>query len=152
MTPAWAADRVVDVDALKRSALRGLESVDVIVLTPEAAARCPDLTDEQVRTDVETRLHWAGIQIDPDAPSILLVSVVAVEAFKDLLYGFAVSVELHEVVLLARDKQIMTLGATWHQVGLGVSGISNIPEYPRRVLADIVDRFITVYLEQNPKQ
>jgi hypothetical protein len=150
--PAWAGIPVVDVDALKRSALKGIESVYVMVLAPEAAARCPDLTDEQVQTDVEARLRGADIRIDPDASSLLLVSVVSVEALKDILYGFAVSVELTEVVLLARDKRNMTLGATWHQVGVGVAGTSTIPEYPRRLLADIVDRFIHAYREQNQKQ
>jgi hypothetical protein len=150
--PAWATDPAVIIDALRSSALKGIESVYVMVAPPEADARCPDLTDEQVRTEVETRLHWAGIRIHPDAPSILLVKVVAVEVMKDILYGFTVSVELTEVVLLARDKRIMTLGATWHEVGLGVAGTSNIPEYPRLLLANIVDRFITIYLEQNPKK
>lgn len=151
ITPAWAEDPVAEFNAIKRSSLKGIKSVEVIVLATEAESRCPDLTDEQVETDVETQLRQADIPIDPDSTAFLFVSVVSVAVLKGHLYGFAVSVDLQQVVLLARDLRIMTLGTTWHQGGMGVAGTSKIPEYPRRMLAHIVDQFINDYREQNPK-
>jgi hypothetical protein len=151
VTPAWAEDPVAEFNAIKRSSLQGIESVDVIVLEAAAESRCPDLTSEQVQTDVETQLRQAGIPIAPGSAAYLFVSVVSVTVLKDHLYGFAVSVDLQQVVFLARDPRIRTFGTTWHLGGIGVAGISNIPEFPRQMLADIVDRFINAYLEQNPK-
>jgi hypothetical protein len=148
--PAWADELIVDVDDLKRAAFKGITSVYVMVMAPEPGTRCPDLTDEQVRTDVEAQLRQAGIRTDANASSFLLINVGAVEAITNVLYSVTVSVELTEVVLLARDKRIMTLGATWHQVGLGIAGTSSLPEYPRKLLADILDRFIHAYRDQNP--
>jgi hypothetical protein len=150
--PAWAEDPAAEFNAIKLSSLKGIESVIVIVLEAPAESRCPDLPNEQVQTDVETQLRQAGISIGPgSAAAYLFVSVVSVEVFKSHLYGFAVSVDLQEVVLLARDRRILTFGTTWHQGGIGVAATSRIPEYPRQMLAQIVDEFTTDYLEQNPK-
>ena len=150
--PVWAEDPAAEFDAIKRSSLKGIESLDVIVLEAPAESRCPDLPDKQVQTDVETQLRQAGISIGPgSAAAYLFVSVVSVAAARGRLYGFAVSVDLQQVVLLARDPRILTFGTTWHQGGMGVAGILRIPEYPRRMLAQIVDELITDYLEQNPK-
>jgi hypothetical protein len=152
MYPAWAEDPVAEYEAIKRSSLKGFESVEVIVLAAEADSGCRQASDEQIQTEVEARLRRAGIQIGPGAASYLFVRVASVEALKELLCGFAVSVELQQVVLLARDMRIITFGVTWQQSGLGVAATSRIPEYLRRMLADIVDNFINDYLEQNPKQ
>jgi hypothetical protein len=152
ITPAWAEDPVAEYEAIKRSSLKGIESVSVIVLASEADSGCRQVSDEQIQTEVEARLRRAGILIGPGAASYLFVSVASVEALKELLCGFAVSVELQQVVLLARDMRVMTFGMTWHQGGLGVAATSRIQEYLLRMLADIVDNFINAYLEQNPKK
>ena len=152
MAPAWAQDPATEYEAIKRSSLKGIESIEVIVLASETDLACRQVSDEQLETEVEAQLRWAGIHIDPAATSFLFVSVASVEALKELLCGFVVSVELQQVVLLARDTRIMTFGMTWHQGGLGVVATSRSPEYLRRMLAGIVTNFIDAYREQNPKQ
>lgn len=152
VTPAWAEEPTAIFEAIKRASLQGIESVEVIVVATEAEVRCPDLPDAQVRTDVEDRLQRAGIQIGPGSKAYLFVSVVSVPALEDVFYAFAVSVDLQQLVRLSRDMRILTFGTTWHLAGLGVASSSKMPEYPRQLLADIVDRFINDHLEQNPKQ
>ncbi len=152
LPPAWAEDPVEKFKAIKRASLKGMESVEVIVLAASEESRCPGLPDEQVQTDVEDRLREAGIQLGPGSASYLIVTVVSVPALPDMLHAFLVSVDLQQVVLLARDKRILTFGATWHLGGMGVAATSRLPEYPRQMLATIVDQFIDDYRKENPTQ
>ena len=151
IAPAWAGDPVAEYKAIKRSSLKGIESLDVIVLASEGDSGCRQVSEEQIQTDVEARLREAGIRIGPGGATYLFISTASVEALEELLCGFAISVELQQLVLLARDPQIVTFGMTWHQGGLGVAATSRQHEYLRQMLADIVDNFIVAYLEQNPK-
>jgi len=151
MAPAWADDPVAEYNAIKRASLKGIESVEVVVLAARSDSECRQLSAEQLETATEAQLHEAGIPLGPGAASYLFVSVTSVEALTNLLCGFAVSVDLQQVVVLVRDMRITTFGTTWHQGGLGVAAIEKHPEYLRRMLAALVDEFITAYLEQNPK-
>jgi len=150
-TPAWAADPVAEYEAIKRASLKGIESLNVVVVAAKAASGCDRVSDEEIETEVEARLERAGIPLAPDPVAYLFVSLVSVEPRKDLLCGFVVSVELQHVVRLVRDMRIMTFGMTWHRGGLGFASTSRTPDDVRRLLATLVDEFITVYLEQNPK-
>jgi hypothetical protein len=152
ITPAWAEDPVAEFEAIKRASLKGIESVDVIVLGTEAASECSALPYEPTHTAVEARLERAGIRIGTSPTAYLFVSVASVEALEGLLCGFAVSVELQQIVRLARDTDIMTFATTWHRAGLGIAGTSSIPEYPQHMLSALVDQFISAYHEQNPKK
>ncbi len=150
LPPAWAEDPVAEFNAIKRASLKGIESVDVIVLAAPEESRCPGLPDAQVQTDVEDRLRLAGIQLGPGSASYLFVSVVSIPALPDMLHAFLVSIDLQQVVRLRRDARIVTFGATWHLGGMGVAATSRLPEYPRQMLAAIVDRFISDFREENP--
>jgi hypothetical protein len=152
ITPAWAEDPVAEFEAIKRASLKGIESVDVIVLGAAVASGCSPLPDEATHIAVEARLERAGIRIGASPTAYLFVSVASVEALEGLLCGFAVSVEVQQIVRLARDTGIMTFGTTWHQAGLGIAGTSRIPEYPQHMLSALVDQFISAYREQNPKK
>jgi hypothetical protein len=149
-TPAWAAVPAAEYEAIKRASLKGIESLNVIVLAAKADSGCRRVSDEEIETEVEARLERAGIPLRADPVAHLFVSLVTVEPLKDLLCGFVVSVELQHVVRLVRDMRIMTFGMTWYRGGLGFAGISKTPEDVRRLLATLVDEFITAYLEQNP--
>lgn len=151
ITPAWADDPVAEYDAITRASLKGIESLDVVVLPARADPGCPPPSAEQTETEIEAQLQRAGIPIGPAAASYLFVSVASVDALTDLLCGFAVSVELQQVVVLLRDPRITTFGTTWRRGGLGVVATVKHPAYLRGMLAIIVDEFITAYREQNPR-
>jgi hypothetical protein len=151
MAPAWADDPAEEFEAIKRASLKGIESVDVIVLGTEVASGCSPFPYDSTHTTVEARMERAGIRISPSPTAYLFVSVAAVEALDGLLCGFAVSVELQQIVRLARDPDITTFGTTWHKAGLGIAGTSSIPEFPQHMLTALVDHFIAAYREQNTK-
>src|SRR5512147_1671108 len=152
LAPAWAEDPVAEYNAIKRASLKGIESLNVIVLAAKADSGCQRVSDEEIETEVEARLEHAGIPLAPDPVAYLFVSLVSVEPLKDLLCGFVVSVELQHVVRLVRDMRIMTFGMTWHRGGLGFASTSSTPHDIRRLLANLLDEFVAAYLEQNPKQ
>ncbi len=150
--PAWAEDPVRTYNAIKRASLKGLESLDVLVLASEVESRCRPLSDEQIETAVETRLQRAGIPL-ADAPAgYVFVSLATVEPVKGFLCGFVVSVELQQAVRLVRDMDIWTFGMTWHRGGLGVASPGRTGEDLQGLVASLVDEFIGAYLEQNPKR
>jgi hypothetical protein len=151
LAPAWAADPVAEYEAIKRASLKGIESLNVVVLAAKLDSACHRVSDEDIETEVEARLERAGIPLAPDPVAYLFVSLASVEPLKDLLCGFVVSVEVQHVVRLVRDMRIMTFGMTWHRGGLGFASTSRTANDVRRLLAALVDEFITVYLEQNPK-
>ena len=62
---------------------------------------------------------------------------------------FEIEVKLLQTVRLTRDPSIEFDAVTW-----SLGGVGNTQEIPmiRRVIADLIDRFIEDYLSVNPKQ
>ena len=151
VAPAWAGDPDAEYEAIKRASLKGIESLEVLVVAPHAASGCGQVSREQVQTEVEARLRQAGLPVGLGGATHLVISLASVEPLKERLCGFVVSVALQQVVLLVRDTRIATFGMTWHRGGLGLAAPARIPEDLRGMLAAIVDEFIAAYLEQNPR-
>lgn len=151
IAPAWAEDPVAEYEAVRRASLKGIESLEVIVFGAKTDLGCRHASTEHIQTEVEAQLERAGIRIGPGTGSYLLVTVTSIEHLEGLLCGFAVSVEVQQVVLLARDTRIITFGMTWQKSGLGVAATAGFPESLRHLLAELVDEFVTAYLEENPK-
>jgi hypothetical protein len=107
---AWADDPSAEFEAIKRASPKGIESVDVIVLGTEVASGCSPFPYDSTHTTVEARMERAGIRISPSPTAYLFVRVASVEALDGLLCGFAVSVELQQIVRLARNPDITTFG------------------------------------------
>lgn len=150
--PAWAKDPAAEFEAVKSASLEGIESLDVMVITPRADSGCHHVAPEQIETAVEARLQRAGIPLDPEPDAYLFVSLGSMEPLRDLLCGFVVSLELHQVVFLVRDTRIATVGITWRRTGFGVTTTAQTPDTLQGVLANLVDHFIAEYREQNPNQ
>ena len=151
-TPAWATDPVAEYEAIKRASLKGLEFLEVIVPPLNMDAGCRRVSPEELQAEVEARLDDAGIQVGLGTATHLIIAVTAFEPVKDLLCGFGMTVALQQVVLLVRDTRIMTFGVTWEHAGLGVATPARVAEHLRRMLAHMVDEFIAIYRDQNPKQ
>ncbi len=151
LTPAWAEDPVAEYETIKRASLNGLSSLDVIVPPLNMDAGCRRVSPEELQAEAEARLDDAGIQIGLGTATHLLITVTAFEPVKDLLCGFSMTVALQQVVLLVRDPRIMTFGVTWEHAGLGVATPARVADHLRRMLAHMVDEFIAIYRDQNPK-
>jgi len=152
LTPAWAEDPVAEYEAIKRASLNGLESLEVIVPPLNMDAGCRRVSPEELQAEVEARLDDAGIQVGLGTATHLIIAVTAFEPVKDLLCGFGITVALQQLVLLVRDPRIMTFGVTWEHAGLGVAAPARVAEHLRRMLAHMVEEFIAIYRDQNPKQ
>lgn len=152
LAPAWAEDPVAEYEAIKRASLKGLESLEVIVPPLNMDTGCRRVSPEELQAEVEARLDDAGIQVGLGTATHLLIAVTAFEPVKDLLCGFSMTVALQQVVLLVRDTRIMTFGVTWEHAGLGVATPARVAEHLRHMLAHMVDEFIAIYRDQNPKQ
>ncbi len=148
--PTWATNPSADFEALQRASLKGIDSVGVVVMIPRTVPGCDPLSPQQIQTDVTARLHRPGVPTSPDPAAFLSISVTAVAATENLLCGFAVSVDLYQIVFLVRDIRIASVGVTWHQGALGVVARTQTPAYLQKVLAILVEHFIAAYLEQNP--
>jgi hypothetical protein len=152
--PAWPLDTPE-----ARSTLKGIPSIRVIVEDLDPDAERDGLTKDQLQTDVELRLRRAGIMVT-SAPlesggSYLYLNVnVNTKALHPsapiLYYAVNIHLEFHQAVSLRRNPGILIFASTWSVGGVMVVGIQRLRGV-RDDVADLVDKFINVYLEQNPK-
>jgi hypothetical protein len=148
--PAWAGNPSAEFEAIQRASLQGIDSVEAVVLAPRTVPGCELLSGPQIQSDVEARLHRAGVPTSSEPAAFLFVSVAAVEALDNLLCGLTVTVDLYQIVLLVRDIRIATVGVTWHQGALGVVAQAHSAEYLQQMLMLLMARFIAAYRDQNP--
>jgi hypothetical protein len=150
--PAWADDPVAEYEAIQRASLKGLESLEVIVPPLNMDAGCRRVSPEELQAEVEARLDDAGIPVGLGTATHLILTVTAFEPVKDVLCGFGITVALQQLVLLVRDPRIMTFGVTWEHAGLGIATPARVADHLRHMLAHMVEEFIAIYRDQNPKQ
>ena len=147
--------------AMDRKSLRGLQGIVVVVEDLHPDAERNGLTKSQVRTDVELKLRQAGIRVlateesgkTPGSP-YLYVNINTVK--NDVLYGalstyaFSLQVAVKQDVTLTRDSNLTGSATTWEAQTLGTVGADNLSEV-RKILGEVIDRFINDYLAENPK-
>ncbi|MCC6543717.1 MAG: hypothetical protein IT392_04340 [Nitrospirae bacterium] len=143
-------------DALGLRSLRGLKGIRVVVEGLEPEAEKDGLIREQIRNDVELRLHKAGIKVYtkdefPTATGIpsLDVNVTAKKHNETSLYYYNISVNLFQRVALIRDPDINGFGTTWFTGWVGAVSSRRIRNV-RVHINDCVDEFISDYLIANP--
>jgi len=140
----------------KRSTLRGLQRVQVLVVGPTTEIQKYGLTTTQIRRDVELRLRNAGIKTvslaDPlTAPDLALFRIWAsVDKHPSTdLFLVNVHAELDQLVLLQRDSSTSCTATTWETPAkAGLMGRKDLQDV-RREVKNHVDRFITDYLIVN---
>jgi len=146
---------------MDRKSLRGLKGIAVVVEALQPEAERDGLTKSQIKTDIELKLRQAGIHVltteesfkTPGSP-YLYVNINTTKT--DVLYGafstyaFSLQVALKQDVTLTRDSDLKGSATTWETHALGTVGANNLQD-TRRVLGDLLDRFINDYLAENPK-
>ncbi len=136
-----------------RSTLKGITALGVVVedVAPDLAEG--GLTTAQLRTDVELCLRQAGIPFVPSSESACVLSVLvgAEKSSCASLYGYTIQVKLNQPVRLLRDPTItFHRGTTWSIGAVGTVASGHLHDI-RLGLRDLMDYFVTAYLEQNPK-
>jgi hypothetical protein len=152
--PAWPFD-----DPPARATLKGIDAVLVIIEPLDPQAKRDGLTRDQLQTDVEVRLRKAGIKVSSGVPigsseilSPLHLMVKALERSPSQRCVYAINLELLQDVALLRKPNATWLAPTWDHYYLGEVGADRFSRQVRDNVADLVDKFINAYLEQNPKQ
>jgi len=130
--------------------LKGLNGVIVLIEDLKQETESDGLTKRHLQTDVERRLGKAGIPVLEDADPYLYL-YVNIQDFKmeHDHYVFNIEVALKQMVWLARDTSIFTVGATWETNHLGITPTDKMPEAIGGKVADLVDEFITDYRMAN---
>ena len=139
--------------------LRGLRGVRLIVMF-SAPTRAEALDEvkrpgvlRMLEDDTKAKLEKAGIpfsrsRFDDDIGKAGNPRLIVLAKF-DKPNDFEIEVKLSQTVRLTRDPSIEFDAVTW-----SLGGVGNTQEIPmiRRVIADLIDRFIEDYLSVNPKQ
>jgi len=130
----------------KRECLYGLKGVCLIVEGLNPVIEKNGLLTSRLQTDVEEELGKAGIPVLPKegwptAP-VLYVNVSAHRS--DELFFYSISVELHQLVILARDPAIEIQAPTWNVGSVGFVGSANLYQIRRGVKMHI-EEFVSDY-------
>jgi hypothetical protein len=146
--------------ALDRATLRGLTGVRVLVAPLKPEVERDGLTKRQLQTDVERRLHKAGIRVltdlereaTPGGPLLSIAVATATQAPFPHLYALSIVVSFHQNALLERDLSIgAEKASTWSVSVIDLVDRQQLGTAWERV-AQLVDRFINAYIGVNPKQ
>lgn len=143
----------------EKEILKELEGVLVLVEYIQPELEKYGLTRRVLHIDTELLLRQYGINVLnheetlPKAgyPYLYIdVSVVMEEEFP--MAAVAITVELHEKVLLLREPKRICLGAcTWQREKMVLCGFLRIKDI-REVVKEYVNEFIYDYLAANPKE
>jgi len=130
--------------------LKGIPSLQVFVEGVSPEDKPHGLTRDRLHSDVERRLRKAGIAVSAGATQYLYVNVNTLQS-RQRLYSYSVVVMLRQAAYLVRDPLIMAPAAiTWWKGTDGITAEANLQSV-RDAVADLVDKFIHAYREQNPK-
>ncbi len=131
---------------LQRESLYGLEGVGVVVEGLGQVIENEGLLTRHLQEDVEEELSKAGIPVLPkEGWPTALVLYVNVNAHKlDELFFYSISVELHQLVTLARDPAIEIQAPTWNVGSVGSVGSANLYQI-RGAVKEYVKEFISDY-------
>ena len=145
---SFLPDTVYGID--RRDTLRGLKGVMVLVESLSNTVEREGLTARQIRIDVERRLRGRGIRVlsqnkwlqTPGGPYLYINLNIA--KFNGDMYLYSLKIELHQSVILERDKHITCPAVTWDQGMLGTIPVSELKTVKESILGyvDIQDKII----------
>lgn len=137
----------------KKEVLLGLKEGRVVIELNPATINA-GLSMDQLRTDVESRLHRNGIMVDENSSTVIYVNVTSIEIITvtGMSLGLSVfpKIELNEMVELVRAPSKYTFATTWESGLLNIFPDRNsFVQGARQMVEDLVDRFCNAYLAAN---
>ena len=150
VSPALIDRSRADDTLEERATLKGIKAVKVVVRDLHPDAEADGLTTGQLRRDVEMQLRKAGIPASPSAKTALNVTVNT-SGRESGSYFFVIELSLTQPVALVRDRNSITLAATWRLGNFGDVVAQDLVRFVRETVGSQVDIFIRAYREQNPK-
>ena len=135
---------------LDRATLRGLKSVSVIIdpLDPDLVKQ--GLTQELLQTQIEARLHDAGLALDKSATEFIGLRVIQVRAQRGP-YALCLSIGLYQPVLLVRNKEVKTATQTWEVETVLMADPKVMSRECLKSVSQLADRLVDAYRSVNPK-
>ena len=132
---------------LQRESLYGLEGVGGVVEGLGQVIEKEGLPTSRLQTDVEEELNRAAIPILPRSEvgpmdPLLYVNVNAHKL--DEIYFYSIHVELHQLVILAREPSIEIQAPTWRVGSVGSVGSANLYQI-RGDVKEYIQAFIGDY-------
>jgi hypothetical protein len=141
-------------DKQARASLAGIRGIGVVVedLAPDAVQE--GFTAQLVQADVEQKLRAAGIKVLNEEELVKASGMpylyINIFTFKDdELYAYHITLELRQMVSLARKPGIKLSASTWKARAGGTVGIRKVVEL-RAFVKDAADQFIGVWKAANP--
>jgi len=143
-------------DAISSASLSGITvfTISIGELSPEVQGN--GLKAEQLRTDVESKLQSAGINIIPEpgwidtAGAAELYLEVNTLKYGTTQYSYCVHFSVIQKVSLPRNATRGTLGSTWSASAMGVVGQNRVAGAIREQVGEQLARLISRYLAANP--
>ena len=87
-----------------------------------------------------------------DSSGRLFVLINAVKGNMLPLYAISCDLQFRQPVSLMRDPCILASATTWSRSIVELVSASRVRDFTRQSIANLVDQFITAYLEQNPRK
>jgi hypothetical protein len=154
------SSRANDDVAFTRPSLKGLKHLYVNVTRASTDNDYGFLSDDDIKTAVESKLRIAGIQLadDKDAAHVLehegaflSVSLTVIRAEYGSIYAFHIGIEVDQTTRLLRNQTIVVpLSATWSRGTTGILTKDRLRSI-RDNMNDLIDIFVNAYLSVNPK-
>jgi len=137
----------------KIASLHGLTEIIVVIERISPDIERQEISQSQIKFDVELRLRKAGINILSKAESISIPGYLVINiGITDLPGGVLYSCELSLIqdVRLERNPSMLLQAITWSTGHSGIIGSEKIKNI-RQHIGDSVDSFINDYLSVNQK-
>jgi len=133
------------------NALRGIDEIDVMVHRLDSRLENSGYSQDQIRANMESKLHMAIIKVLPKALPTLVLDIKSYEFPNHAgLVVLAVRLDLYQFVDLPLSQQVLWT-STWSVESITVSGVANIFGL-REVIEDLLTKFIHDYKSVNPKK
>jgi hypothetical protein len=142
----------------QKESLRGLKGIGLLVepLNPELEKT--GIFRDQLKQGIELKLRQEGIRVlnqeerlkEPGKP-YLYVNLNAYSWREEVIYGYSLKVDLNQLVLLDRDKNIGCFATTWYSGSAGIIGANKLKNFIRTELDTTIDNFVNDYLAANPR-
>lgn len=135
---------------MDRATLRGLKAVKVVIDPLQPELQKEGFTPNELRAQIEQRLHTAGIPVDQNAKEFLGLTVKSMRAKKSPVV-ILFTLGFYQVAELAREKGLKTVAETWGVQDAMMVQSKMLNQVSRTAIDNLVEQFINAYSSVNPK-